>query len=291
MHYSIIINPIAGGQQGARVWPQLKAQLTAAGVTFRARQTKEDGARDLARRIATTSAADPTAAIIIIGGDGTVREAVSGVLAAGLTIPIGIVPVGFQNQFAKAHRIASNPAVALAAIIAASQPTSLPIGRFHEAIKQERGCFLTSLEIGLGAAGARGRRRGQWPFRLIRLFSTLYNQTPFTLMVQEGRRRELFPNAMIVLARVRPGEAHPDLLVVEHHNWLLALWTGWLLLRGHLKRSRWVHHFQAPTLHFTTTSLEFTSADREPLGNRFVDLTISRGHYPFLLGPGGDQDQ
>lgn len=284
MHYSIIINPVAGGHRGASVWPALKEQLVAAKVSFTARQTKEkDGAFDLAQRLVKAQQESP-AALIIVGGDGTVREAISGMLSAGQTLPVGIVPVGYQNHFAKEHQLTGEPTSVLTRILATREATSLPISYFHEAIKQEQGCFLTSLEIGLGAASQRSLPKG-FIGRLLALFASLYNQAPFTLMIQTGRKRELLPNALIVLARTRPREANPDLLVVEHHNWLIAFWTGWLLLRGRIETSRWVRHFQGPSIHFTTTSLEFTTADHEPIGNRFIDLTITRKDYPFLVGP------
>lgn len=282
MHYSIIINPVAGGHRGAKVWPTLKAALESAQVAFTARQTKAtDGAFDLAQRIAKAHPHATHEAIIIVGGDGTVRETISGLLTAGHHLPIGIIPVGYQNRFAHQNQLSTTPTTALAQILASPQPTPLPISRFRETIKHEQSCFLTTFEVGLGAASQQqGHRR--WGRRLITMLAGLYHQAPFTLMVQTGRKRQLLPNALLVLAQTASQDSTPTVIVVEHHNWLLSLWTSWLYLRGRLGRSRWAHHFQGSSIHLTTTSLEFTTADRDPIGNRFLDLTISRATYPCL---------
>jgi len=56
-----------------------------------------------AQELAATATAQKANTIIVLGGDGTVNEAINGVLASGCRqIPhIGIIPSGSSNDFSK----------------------------------------------------------------------------------------------------------------------------------------------------------------------------------------------
>lgn len=54
-------------------------------------------------------------AIVAVGGDGTVNEVLNGI--AGTDVPLGIIPLGTANDFAKQARIPDNPEAALSVIM------------------------------------------------------------------------------------------------------------------------------------------------------------------------------
>lgn len=311
MHYSIIINPVAGGGRGNSTWSTVKAALDAAQLDYTPLFTRdEEGATYLTMRLADRHAGRPDETLIVIGGDGTLHQVVNGVLQSKNgrqhPLPIGYIPCGTGNDFARGYGISTNPLTALHQILDAETTEPVTIGHYHDAIKNEDGYFLNNLGIGFDAAvvsrtnASKSKRRhnrlhlGAFSY-VSQALGVLYDQAPFTLMVQQERTRQLFPNAFIVIASNHPfigggrkvapdrdlAEPNLELLVVERHNWLITFWTMWLFLREHLARSRFAHRFVGTHLHYTTTSLEFGQVDGEEMGNRFVDLELGTASYPF----------
>ncbi len=64
------------------------------------------------------------------GGDGTYNELITGVLTAGLDIPIGYIPAGTTNDFASTLELSQN-SVAAANNIIKGTPRRLDVGRFN----------------------------------------------------------------------------------------------------------------------------------------------------------------
>lgn len=69
--------------------------------------------------------------VVCGGGDGTYNELITGVLQAGLDIPIGYIPAGTTNDFASTLSLSQNPVTA-AANITAGEPKSFDVGKFGE---------------------------------------------------------------------------------------------------------------------------------------------------------------
>ena len=108
MHYSIIINPVAGGGRGNSTWSTVKAALDAAQLDYTPLFTRdEEGATYLTMRLADRHAGRPNETLIVIGGDGTLHQVVNGVLQSKNgrqhPLPIGYIPCGTGNDFARGH--------------------------------------------------------------------------------------------------------------------------------------------------------------------------------------------
>jgi len=67
--------------------------------------------------------------VVCCGGDGTFNETCTGLLEAGLQIPIGYIPAGSTNDFASSLNLPTDP-VAAARQIAAGKPESYDVGQF-----------------------------------------------------------------------------------------------------------------------------------------------------------------
>jgi len=96
----VIYNPVAGHGRVKSEWPQVEAALHNAGVDFDAVATQAPlDAIFLARE-----APQKYERVVSVGGDGTLHEIVNGLLRASgenETIPIGIIPLGNGDDFAK----------------------------------------------------------------------------------------------------------------------------------------------------------------------------------------------
>lgn len=96
----VIYNPAAGRGRALAHWQAVEKELGTRGIEYEARATQ--GPRD-AVRIAF-EAQEKYPAVVGVGGDGTINEIVNGLLRAagtGATIPLGVVPLGSGDDFAK----------------------------------------------------------------------------------------------------------------------------------------------------------------------------------------------
>lgn len=69
--------------------------------------------------------------VVCCGGDGTFNETVTGLLEAGLDIPIGYIPAGSTNDFATSLGLSTDPIVAAQQIVCGTE-TPLDVGRFGD---------------------------------------------------------------------------------------------------------------------------------------------------------------
>ena len=83
-----------------------------------------------ARRMACKQAAQFDR-IVCSGGDGTLGEAVSGLMDSGVPVPLGYIPAGTTNDFASSLGIPKSP-VQAAAVAADTYIAALDIGQFGE---------------------------------------------------------------------------------------------------------------------------------------------------------------
>ena len=68
---------------------------------------------------------------VCVGGDGTLSSLVSGLLSAGVSIPVGYIPAGTANDVAATLSLSRDPTTAAQSIINGS-PRPLDIGRIHD---------------------------------------------------------------------------------------------------------------------------------------------------------------
>lgn len=107
-----------------------------------------------ARRLAAAAARRGTDAVIAVGGDGTLNEVLNGVV--GTTVPLGILPLGTANDFARQIGMPDDPRAALA-LLFEHEPRPMDVGLLNGR------AFLNVSSAGFGAettaetsAGAKG---------------------------------------------------------------------------------------------------------------------------------------
>lgn len=97
----LLINPRAGRGRGRRCARRLQRRLESAGLRVEAGFSRGPGDIEARARAAVEAGCRR---LVVAGGDGTLHEAVNGVLAtgAGERVALGLVPLGSGNDFAKA---------------------------------------------------------------------------------------------------------------------------------------------------------------------------------------------
>lgn len=91
-----VINPYAGMRKAAKVLPEILAVFNRADFDVRVYVTAEQG--DAVQAVARM--AEGADLVVCCGGDGTFNETVTGLMQAGLDLPIGYIPAGSTNDFA-----------------------------------------------------------------------------------------------------------------------------------------------------------------------------------------------
>jgi diacylglycerol kinase (ATP) len=130
--FYIILNPVAGKGAAIRAAIKLSAALDRLGAGYEVGSTRKPRhGIELARRAAESGA---YSAVVAVGGDGTVHEVANGLLRASdpePTLPMGIVPAGSGNDFARLAGSGRTPRQA-AGVLVTGTVRSVDVGRVNE---------------------------------------------------------------------------------------------------------------------------------------------------------------
>ncbi len=121
-----VMNPFAGMRKANRYLADILTIFNRAGYRVITHMTEGPG--DCAKTV--TELAAQMDLIVCAGGDGTFSEAVNGLLAAEVQVPLGYIPCGSTNDFANTLKLPTNILQA-AKNIAEGKPESYDIGRFN----------------------------------------------------------------------------------------------------------------------------------------------------------------
>ncbi|GAA2775629.1 diacylglycerol kinase family protein [Saccharopolyspora taberi] len=118
--YTALLNPISGGGRAAASWAPVARRLREAGAAVRVERTRS---REHAVELAAAAAADGST-VVAVGGDGLVRDAACGVVAAGGAL--AVVPAGRGNDLARTLGIPDDPG-ALAELLLTTPPRAIDV--------------------------------------------------------------------------------------------------------------------------------------------------------------------
>ena len=118
---TVVSNPTAG-RHGRRKIAAAVAHLESRGIRVSVRETQRKGDAEL---LARGAAAEHPCAVVAAGGDGTINEVMNGLV--GLGVPLGVLPLGTANVFAREIGLPTDPARA-AEVVAQGRTTSVHVG-------------------------------------------------------------------------------------------------------------------------------------------------------------------
>lgn len=123
----LIINPVSGKKLALRYIPQMIRTLMDGGYLVTTVVTAKRGdATEFAEKYGSQYEL-----ICCTGGDGTLNETLTGLVRAGIQVPLGYIPCGSTNDFAAAHKLSTDILTA-AENVASGRITAYDIGRFGE---------------------------------------------------------------------------------------------------------------------------------------------------------------
>jgi len=146
----VIMNPRSRGGRTGRLWPRLERRL---GPILGPFDWEPTGGIGDAERIATEAARAGVERIVVAGGDGTLSEAVTGLMNTNLAgqVELGLLPLGTGGDFARSLGIPRNPEAAARAL-ARAKPRPVDVGRVSFVGRDgepANSCFLNSATTGI----------------------------------------------------------------------------------------------------------------------------------------------
>jgi len=291
-----VVNPVAGGGRGLRVWRQLERELSRRGLSADCRFT---AGRGLATALAVEAKNQGYDTVIGVGGDGTIQEVVNGLVDAqgGCPATLGIIPAGTGNDFSKLLGYPRDPAGALDVILA-GRVRRLDIGRANGRY------FINIAGVGFDAevAAFLNQRPKRLPGALMYVFGVLavllrYRPTPLTIdlgaEVLRGKcllvsvaNGPSHAGGMKMCPDASPEDGVLDICVVGDVGRLQTLWLLPKVFSGRHTLHPKVRLYRTTKVRIDSSEPLFVQADGEIFGRVPVDVDVLRGVLPVFAAIG-----
>lgn len=260
-NYLIIYNGNAGTSDNERIAKQAQSFLKENGKQATLSKTFS---RDEAVKQARLATAQYDC-LVTIGGDGSINTVCEGFLAASKSIPLGIIPGGTINNFARALNIPLDTNKAIHNLLNGN-PTTVDLGEINQTP------IISSLTLGRLADIARNvkdedKKRFGKIIYLIRGFKELFANRSYKLEITANHKVETFRTQILLitttnsvggLVAFNPDASYDDDYL---HVFLLQSFTPMSLLAylsyfitGNLKNAKGVRYFKTKTLKIETLS-------------------------------------
>ena len=128
--YYFIVNPTSKTGLGEKYWQRVKTVLEERKIEYKVIFSKRTGhVEEIVRKLTGETKRDKVH-MVILGGDGTVNEAIQGIKDFGKAV-ISYIPTGSSNDLARDMGISRNPEEALEAILKAEREAYMDMGLLH----------------------------------------------------------------------------------------------------------------------------------------------------------------
>ena len=157
--YYFIVNPASKTGVGAKYWNRVEKVLKERNIAYQVRFSKAAGQVEEIVRKLTKETKEKLLHLVILGGDGTVNEAVQGIEDFD-KVKLSYIPTGSSNDLARDMGISKNPEEALEAILKAEKEIYMDMGllQYQKAFKKGQEVtvaerrFMVGCGIGFDAA-------------------------------------------------------------------------------------------------------------------------------------------
>lgn len=161
MTFHIVINPFGASGRALAEWHHIEEILATREIDYRVYfSSRQQPIEDICRRL--TSGHD-TIKLIVIGGDGTMNEALNGIVNFE-KVHLGYIPAGSGNDLAKGLALSSNTEILLDTILRGCVRRSIDVGivTYRQSQKYLQRRFLVSCGIGFDAEICQRVSAGWW---------------------------------------------------------------------------------------------------------------------------------
>lgn len=128
--YYFIVNPTSKTGLGEKYWQRVKVILEERNIEYKVIFSKRTGhVEEIVRKLTRETKKDKIH-MVILGGDGTVNEAIQGIEDFDKAV-ISYIPTGSSNDLARDMGISKNPEEAMDAILKAEKDVYMDMGLVH----------------------------------------------------------------------------------------------------------------------------------------------------------------
>lgn len=145
--YTFIVNPHSRSGLGQHIWQEISVALKERQVPYEVFFTKYQ--RHATQYVKQLTSDGKEHTIVVLGGDGSINEVVSGISDYSL-VTLGYIPTGSSNDFARGMKLPTDPIAALENILHPGSIRSIDVGVL--ACPKRTHHFIVSTGIGYDAA-------------------------------------------------------------------------------------------------------------------------------------------
>ncbi|MFC7061475.1 diacylglycerol/lipid kinase family protein [Halobacillus seohaensis] len=308
--YIIIVNPEAGNGKALRLMQTIQKDPLFLEKNCRSFQTEYQGnAESLVQSIVTIHH-DVVDAVIVIGGDGTLSEVFNG-LHHFPTIPVGIIPAGSGNDFARGAGISSGGLEQFRKILNTPERFTFYPGVCYKYFGDQRSrrYFINSIGVGLDGKVAHfsnqqsfRKRLKKWhlhPFNyVIALLRVVYSFKPVSVDISiDGRKLKLkkaslftianhpyFGNGMKIAPKANLSKQTFSIISVKPlPKWkVIGLFVS--VFFGKHTKLKGIHEFQGKSITLESSELLLMQADGQNLDCHKCTIEKSAKPRVILIG-------
>lgn len=200
-HLIYVINQAS--RKGEKARHTLKCIVEKKNYSYEIHITKEKGhAKKLIPELAESI--DATHRVVVVGGDGTLNEAISGLQESGMDRPIGYIASGSGNDFARSNDLPKNIEKALTHLLSLSSPRRLDVLKIIQDDTIRYAVNSTGVGIDGRVIQQVESKRSKQKIGSLSYFSAIYSaaqqQEPFQLSIKTVKESIQFPQALLALA-------------------------------------------------------------------------------------------
>lgn len=304
----IVLNQHAGNGTAQKACRKVTSFLKKINYEYEVHLTKRDGdGQRIARQLANLNQVKHR--IVVIGGDGTLNQAVNGIKQSNYPqTPVGYIPGGSGNDFCRGINLKiKDPVILIQAILSLKQPRTIDIGAATHAHTTKY--FINNIGIGFDASTVyytNHSERKEFLNRLhlgtlsyfTNLLKVLKRQGAFGLDVTYDQQIKHFDSAYLVVATnhpyfgggfaidptASPFNHHLNLVVINKIPTLtFAKLLARLFINGSHLNDKNVWHIEQKQFTLKNSTDQFGQMDGEELNKHEFDFTFQTTQHSFWL--------
>jgi len=303
----VIVNPNAGKGRGQKHWDKISNSMREHGILFNAKFTGQKGHATLLVKDAVEHGCRN---VIVAGGDGTLNEAVNGILTQNICrtdeIIIGMIPVGTGNDWGKMFGIPSDYEEAVK-IISRGRIMAHDAGRivFRDGPRSETRYFINIAGLGFDAIVVRKtnlqKERGKGG-RLIYFYNLLscllsYKGTRAVIIADDNNISDRIFTVSVGNGiysgggmRQTPGAVPDDgllnITIIRHMSISKIILSLKKLYDGTILEHPRITGYACRKIFIDSEQVMFAEADGESLGHTPVEIDILPRCLKIIYGRG-----
>lgn len=279
----VILNPVAGQHDPDETRARIEQRFAQEHTRCEIRETRAAGD---ALRWAQHAAEEGFDLVVVSGGDGTVMEAMSGLVKSGSVLPLAQLPAGTANLLARALSIPTEQADALDTIFA-GVPTRLDVGY----LPREDRYFALVAGAGydarlIGDASRELKNALGFAAYIVTGIKNLFTLRPSRIELEvDGQRQRLRAHTVLIInvgeihdahlalgPNIQPHDGKLDLMIVSSASLLGALGILARVLTRRFDNTGGLRYLSASRIRITARPALPTQIDGEALGTTPLEV-------------------